>query len=132
MRILEMNDMKNALIMVDLQNDFCEGGSLAVPEGSLVVPLANRLQPYFNIVIATQDWHPQDHMSFATNHPGFEVGDEIVVDTIPQILWPVHCVQNSKGAAFHSSLNLKKVSKIFHKGKDKKSIVTVLFLITHI
>src|SRR3990167_1858223 len=107
---------KTALIMVDLQNDFCKGGHLAVPGGDEVIPLANQLQSHFDLVIATQDWHPQDHMSFASNHPDYGVGDVIVVDDIPQILWPDHCVQNSKGAEFHPDLDVHKVKKIFHKG----------------
>ncbi|RDI48800.1 bifunctional nicotinamidase/pyrazinamidase [Aquicella lusitana] len=111
---------KKALIMVDLQNDFCEGGHLAVPGGDEVIPLANQLQDYFDLVVATQDWHPQDHMSFASNHPAYGIGDVIVVDEIPQVLWPDHCVQHSKGAEFHPDLNTQKIEKIFHKGTDKK------------
>lgn len=112
---------KKALIMVDLQNDFCEGGSLAVPQGDDLIPIANQLQPYFDVVIATQDWHPRDHTSFAANHPGYKIGDGIIVDNhIFQILWPDHCVQNSKGAEFHPDLNIQNVDKIFHKGIDKK------------
>jgi nicotinamidase/pyrazinamidase len=113
---------KNALIMVDLQNDFCHGGSLAVPGGDEVIPLANQLQlqSCFDLVVATQDWHPEDHMSFATNHPGHGTGDVIVVDEIPQVLWPRHCIQDSKGAAFHPALDLHKIDKIFHKGIEKK------------
>lgn len=111
---------KKALIMVDLQNDFCEGGHLAVPGGDEVIPLANQLQPYFELVVATIDWHPQDHMSFAVNHSGCRVGDIIIVDEIPQVLWPEHCVQHSKGAEFHPHLEVKKIKKIIHKGIDKK------------
>ena len=111
---------KKALILVDLQNDFCAGGNLAVPGGDEVIPLANKLQPCFDLVIATQDWHPADHMSFATNHPEYGVGDTIVVDDIPQVLWPDHCVQHGKGAQFHPDLDTHKITKIFHKGTDKK------------
>lgn len=111
---------KNALIMVDLQNDFCKGGSLHVPDGDAVIPLANKLQAYFEVVIATQDWHPQDHMSFAASHPNRKVGDQITVDNMLQVLWPVHCVQNSEGAQFHPDLDTHKINKIFHKGIDKK------------
>lgn len=111
---------KTALLMVDLQNDFCEGGNLAVPGGSSVIPIANQLQSYFDVIIATQDWHPKDHMSFATNHPGYVIGDEIVVESLAQVLWPDHCVQDSEGAAFHPGLETNKVHKIFHKGVDKK------------
>lgn len=111
---------KKALIMVDLQNDFCRGGSLAVPEGEAVIAIANKLQPHFDLVVATQDWHPHDHMSFAINHPGHGVGDWVVVDDIPQILWPSHCEQNSNGAQFHPELDTHAITKIVHKGVDKK------------
>ncbi|MBX3709266.1 MAG: bifunctional nicotinamidase/pyrazinamidase [Gammaproteobacteria bacterium] len=111
--------MKKALIMVDLQNDFCKGGSLAVPGGDEVIPLANELQAYFDLIIATQDWHPHDHTSFAANHPDKGVGDTIIIDGVPQILWPSHCEQSSRGAEFHPGLETRKVSKIFYKGVDK-------------
>lgn len=111
---------KKALIIVDLQNDFCTGGSLAVPGGEEVVPLANQLQQQFDLVIATQDWHPNDHVSFAANHKGNTVHDVVLVDNIPQVLWPIHCVQNTPGAAFRSDFDTRKVKKIFHKGTDSK------------
>jgi nicotinamidase/pyrazinamidase len=110
---------KNALILVDIQNDFCPGGSLAVPEGDKIVPIANALQPHFHLVIATQDWHPRDHMSFAANHQGQKPGDVVSLNGIPQVLWPVHCVQNSRGAAFHPDLDLTHVNKIIYKGMDR-------------
>jgi nicotinamidase/pyrazinamidase len=110
---------KKALIMVDLQNDFCQGGRLAVPEGELVIPLANQLQQKFDSIIATQDWHPADHMSFASNHPGSHIGQVIEVEGLSQVLWPDHCVQDTQGAQFHPSLNTSKIEKIFHKGIDK-------------
>lgn len=109
----------SALIMVDLQNDFCAGGSLAVPEGDAVIPLANQLQKKFNLVIATQDWHPADHMSFASNNPGTAVGDRIQVRNMEQILWPDHCIQNSHGAELHPQLDTSKIKKIIFKGTDK-------------
>lgn len=109
---------KNALILVDIQNDFCPGGNLAVPDGDAIVPIANALQPYFDLVIATQDWHPQDHKSFASNNPGHHVGEIITLNNIPQVLWPDHCVQNTKGAEFHADLDLSHISKIVHKGVD--------------
>lgn len=111
---------KKALIMVDLQNDFCRGGHLAVPGGDEVITLANQIQPHFDLVIATQDWHPHDHMSFAINHPDYGIGDVIIVDDIPQVLWPEHCIQQSKGAEFHPELETQHIHKIFHKGIDKK------------
>lgn len=111
---------KKALIMVDLQNDFCAGGSLAVPEGEAVVPLANLLQDYFDLVVATQDWHPKAHTSFAINHPEHSLGDAIMINGMTQVLWPAHCIQESHGAAFHPELNLQKVHHIFQKGVDER------------
>lgn len=110
---------KSALIMVDLQNDFCAGGSLAVPGGDEVVPLANALQAHFDLIVATLDWHPHDHTSFAANHAGYAVGETIDLDGVQQVLWPVHCVQATNGAAFHPDLNTDKVTHVFHKGIDK-------------
>lgn len=113
-------EKKKALILVDLQNDFCAGGSLAVPEADRVIPIANELQAYFDLVVATQDWHPQDHMSFASNHLEYEIGDLIFVNGQTQILWPDHCVQNSKGAEFHPGLDRHKIHKVFQKGIDRQ------------
>lgn len=109
---------KAALILVDIQNDFCEGGALEVAGGSTIIPLVNRLQQQFELVIATQDWHPQDHTSFASNHPGHGISDVVRTDKILQILWPDHCIQGTRGAAFHADLDVNRVSKIFHKGVD--------------
>ena len=86
-----------ALILVDIQNDFLPGGALAVPRGDEIIPIANQLQYIFDIVVATQDWHPADHGSFAANHPGKNVHEQIVLNGLPQTLWPIHCVQNTKG-----------------------------------
>src|SRR3990167_10307442 len=110
---------KTALIIVDLQNDFCRGGNLAVPDGDAVIPLANQLQPCFDIVVATKDWHPQNHMSFASNHPGKKRGEVIKVHGLSQVLWPDHCVQNTHGAEFHPQLNIERIQHIFHKGTDR-------------
>src|SRR5690349_8466615 len=104
---------KKALILVDLQNDFCPGGSLAVAEGDQVIPIANKLQPLFDVVIATKDWHPQDHMSFAANHAGHKVGDVIDANGLEQILWPVHCVQGTQGAELHADLDTSRIAKYF-------------------
>jgi len=108
----------NALILVDIQNDFIPGGPLPVPEGDQVVPVVNRLQPHFDLVVATQDWHPASHGSFAANHPGKQPGDAIDLNGLRQILWPVHCVQNTSGAAFVPSLATRLVSNVFRKGTD--------------
>jgi nicotinamidase/pyrazinamidase len=107
-----------ALILVDLQYDFVPGGALAVPQGDEVIAVANAIQSKFDLVVATQDWHPANHGSFAANHPGKKVGDVIDLNGLPQILWPVHCVQNSPGAALLSSLNTSRVARIFRKGTD--------------
>jgi nicotinamidase/pyrazinamidase len=110
----------SALIIVDLQNDFLPGGALPVPHGDEVIPLANELQDRFEIVVATQDWHPADHGSFAANHPGKKPGDRIKLDGIEQILWPVHCVQNTRGAEFASSFDRSRVVRVFQKGIDPR------------
>jgi nicotinamidase/pyrazinamidase len=107
-----------ALILVDLQNDFCPGGALAVKGGDQVIPVANELQKKFDLVVATQDWHPKDHGSFASNHAGKKPGDKIDLFGIEQILWPNHCVQGSKGAELHPRLEKAKIARIIHKGTD--------------
>lgn len=114
-----MNIKKHAaLIMVDIQNDFCKGGNLAVPDGDAVVALANQLQPYFEIVIASKDWHPKNHVSFASNHPGKKIADTVLVHDFQQILWPDHCVQHSPGSEFHPALKTTLIKRIFYKGTD--------------
>ena len=110
---------KRALIIVDLQNDFCPGGSLAVPEGDVIIPMANQLQDYFDVLVATKDWHPQDHTSFASNHPGHQIGGVVSVHGLAQVLWPDHCVQNSSGSEFHPQFATAKIQKIIYKGTDK-------------
>ena len=108
----------NALILVDIQNDFVPGGALAVPEGDAIVPLVNRLQPRFDLVVATQDWHPADHGSFAANCPGRQPGEVIDLQGLPQILWPAHCVQGTPGADFVPGLNRERWDRVFVKGTD--------------
>lgn len=112
--------MTSALVLVDLQNDFLPGGALAVPEGELVLAPANLLQERFPLVVATQDWHPADHGSFAANHPGRRPGEVIQLDGLPQVLWPVHCVQDTSGAAFAAELDLRRVDRVFRKGTDPR------------
>ncbi len=107
-----------ALILVDIQNDFIPGGALAVPEGDRIVPVVNRLQPCFNLVVATQDWHPADHGSFASNHTGRSPGEVIELGGLPQILWPAHCVQGTPGAAFVPGLDRQRWDHVFVKGTD--------------
>jgi nicotinamidase/pyrazinamidase len=108
-----------ALIIVDLQNDFLPSGALPVPHGDEVVPLANELQRRFDLVVATQDWHPPDHGSFAASHKGKKPGNRIILDGIEQILWPVHCVQNTYGAEFASSFDTSRIAHVFHKGTER-------------
>ncbi len=108
----------NALLVVDIQNDFLPGGALAVPDGDQVIPIANRLLDRFALVLATQDWHPANHGSFAANHPNRRPGEVVDLNGIKQILWPVHCVQGSPGAAFSTQLRTERFSKVFKKGID--------------
>lgn len=108
----------NALVITDVQNDFCPGGALAVPEGDRVIPVINRLQPHFDLVVATQDWHPPDHGSFAANHEGRRPGEVIELAGLEQILWPVHCVRHTAGAAFHKDLDQARIAAVFQKGTD--------------
>jgi nicotinamidase/pyrazinamidase len=107
-----------ALIFVDIQNDFVPGGALAVREGDRVVPVANAVSPRFDLVVATQDWHPADHGSFAVNHAGKRVGEVIDLHGLPQVLWPVHCVQGTRGAEFVAGLDVSRVARVFRKGTD--------------
>jgi nicotinamidase/pyrazinamidase len=106
----------DVLIVIDVQNDFCPGGRLAVPGGDEVVPVINRLAPRFANIVLTQDWHPHDHFSFASMHPGKRPGDLIAAPYGPQILWPDHCVQETSGARFHGSLCLPQAGMILRKG----------------
>jgi nicotinamidase/pyrazinamidase len=108
-----------ALLIVDVQNDFLPKGALAVADGDQVIPVINALQDQFDLVVATQDWHPADHGSFAANHPDKKVGDFIDLNGVQQILWPVHCVQGSKGADFHVDLNKDKWVAVFQKGTQQ-------------
>ena len=108
----------HALILVDIQNDFMPGGPLAVPGGDEIIPLVNELQNSFNLVVATQDWHPQSHKSFASNHPGKKAFESIMLHGLDQVLWPDHCIQGSIGAQIHPSIIVNKVEGIFRKGMD--------------
>jgi nicotinamidase/pyrazinamidase len=112
--------MKAALIVVDVQNDFIPGGALAVPEGDLVVPVANQMMRRFDLVVATQDWHPPDHGSFASRYPGKRPGDFVELNGRQQILWPDHCVAHSSGAAFVSGLDVDGIAHVVRKGMDKR------------
>lgn len=106
------------LVIVDVQNDFMPDGPLAVPEGDLVVPVINILQPGFDLVVATQDWHPRNHKSFASRHEGRSPFETIDLNGLPQVLWPDHCVQGSRGAELHPDLRTEAIEAIFRKGMD--------------
>jgi nicotinamidase/pyrazinamidase len=108
----------HALIIVDIQNDFMPGGALAVPGGDEIIPIVNELQKSFSLIVATQDWHPAHHKSFASSHPGNKVFDRISLHGLDQVLWPDHCIQGTAGAELHRDLNLKRVEAIFRKGMD--------------
>ena len=109
-----------ALILVDIQNDFLPGGALAVPDGDHVIAPANALidRGRFDLIVATQDWHPRDHGSFAANHPGKKIYDKIDLNGLPQTLWPVHCVQHTRGAELSKSLGRDRIGRVFQKGTD--------------
>lgn len=108
-----------ALLIVDIQNDFCPGGALAVPDGDTIVTPVNKLVNVFDTVIQTQDWHPAGHLSFASSHDGKEPYDTVEMDYGTQVLWPDHCVQGSMGAEFHPELNTLKTQVIIRKGFRK-------------
>ena len=108
----------HALILVDLQYDFMPGGALAVPGGNDVVEVANQWIPKFELVVATQDWHPPGHLSFASQHPNREIGELIDLKGTEQILWPEHCIQGSPGAALHADLDHEQVDAVIPKGTD--------------
>lgn len=111
--------LKECLLIVDVQNDFLPKGSLAVPEGDSIIPFINTIMSEYNYIIATQDWHPKEHISFFTNHREKKMGDVLDIDGFSQILWTPHCVQNSYGAEI-SPLLAQKFHKIIQKGTDEK------------
>ena len=107
-----------ALVIVDVQLDFLPGGALAVPNGDEIIPVINELQQYVDLVVATQDWHPAGHKSFASVHPGKKPFEMIELEGLEQVLWPNHCVQGSEGAGFAPDLNMNHVEAIFRKGME--------------
>lgn len=109
-----------ALILVDIQNDFLPGGALAVPDGDAVIAIANRLMPHYDLVVATQDWHPAGHQSFASQHAGKAVGDTIDLDGLSQVLWPDHCVQGTDGASLSPQLYQSLIHEVIQKGTDQQ------------
>jgi nicotinamidase/pyrazinamidase len=106
----------DVLLVIDVQNDFCPGGNLAVPHGDEVVPIINHLSHYFENTVLTQDWHPPGHASFASSHPGRNPYDLIELSYGPQVLWPDHCIQTTVGAAFHTDLALARAALVIRKG----------------
>ena len=111
-----MRPANEAILVIDVQNDFCPGGALAVPGGDEIVAPINALVPDFPVRVFTQDWHPADHTSFASQHPGKEPMSLTEMPYGPQVLWPDHCIQGSEGAAFHQALNPKPADLIIRKG----------------
>lgn len=107
-----------ALLIIDVQNDFLPGGALAVPDGDQIIPVINRLQESFEFIVATQDWHPANHGSFAANHKNKKTGEFVNLSGVDQILWPIHCVQGTLGAEFHPQLEQEKWKAIFQKGTN--------------
>lgn len=107
-----------ALILVDIQNDFMPTGALPVPKGDEVIAVANRLQRKFDLIVATQDWHPRGHGSFATSNPPHKPGEVVDLHGLPQVLWPDHCVQETAGADFVPGLDRTRIAKVFRKGAD--------------
>jgi nicotinamidase/pyrazinamidase len=108
-----------ALLVIDVQNDFCPGGALAVADGDAIIPLINQLAQKFSTVVLTQDWHPAHHISFATLHEGRTPFETITLPYGPQTLWPTHCVMGSAGAAFHNDLDIPHASAIIRKGSTQ-------------
>lgn len=108
------------LIVVDIQNDFLAGGALAVKHGNEIIPVVNKLMSSFDLVVATQDWHPADHESFASNHQDRKVGEVIDLHGLAQVLWPDHCIQNTEGAELSSEIDPQLIHRIFRKGTDPR------------
>jgi len=107
-----------ALLLIDIQHDFLPGGALAVPEGDVIIPVVNKIQGKFDLVVATQDWHPANHKSFASQHSGQNLFDVIELNGLEQVLWPDHCVQGTAGAEFSTELEHHRIEAIFRKGTD--------------
>ncbi|WP_043917022.1 bifunctional nicotinamidase/pyrazinamidase, partial [Jannaschia aquimarina] len=112
----DTTDTKQALIVIDVQNGFCPGGNLAVPDGDTIVPGINALMDDFPLIVLTQDWHPAGHSSFASSHPGRAPYDMVDMPYGPQVLWPDHCVQGTEDAAFHADLAIDRAHVVIRKG----------------
>src|SRR5688572_22861444 len=116
---MKAEDKMKALLVIDIQNDFLPGGALAVPRGDEVIAMANALLPKYDVVVATQDWHPADHLSFASQHAERRVGDVVHLAGVPQILWPDHCVQGTFGAELADGLDRSAIHHVVQKGTDR-------------
>ncbi len=108
-----------ALLLIDIQNDFLPGGSLAVKDGNEVIAVSNALMPQYELIVATQDWHPADHRSFASQNPEHKAGDVMTLNGLDQIVWPDHCVQGTTGAEFAPGLNTNVIHHVIQKGTDR-------------
>ena len=108
-----------ALVLVDIQNDFLPGGALAVDGGDEVIAVANELMPRFDVVVASKDWHPADHLSFVSQHPGKGIGDVVQIEGLDQVLWPDHCVQGTFGSEIAGTIDVSQIDRIFDKGIDR-------------
>lgn len=113
-----MPPSKTALLLIDIQNDFMPGGALPVTQGDQILAEVNRRLPDYPLIVASQDWHPHNHQSFASQHPRNAPFDEITLHNLPQTLWPDHCIQGSSGADFHPALDHTKIAAIFRKGMN--------------
>lgn len=108
-----------ALVIIDMQNDFMPGGALPVSGADHLIAVINRLIPLFSFVVASCDWHPKDHVSFAVNHPGKQVAERVVINGVEQMLWPVHCVQHTHGAQLVKGMLQEKIGHLFFKGTER-------------
>lgn len=113
---MKIDDSRDCLLVIDVQNDFCAGGALAVPDGDAVVPVINAVGAHFSHRVLTQDWHPPDHLSFASSHTGKAPFETMTLEYGEQVLWPDHCVQGSKGAEFHADLDTNSSALVIRKG----------------
>lgn len=110
----------SVLVIVDVQNDFLQNGSLEVPQGNTIIPIINAIQPIFSHIVYTKDWHPSDHKSFAMNNPGKRVGDTIKLQGVDQYLWPAHCIQDTIGSELNGELSVRAGAKIIYKGTNRE------------
>jgi nicotinamidase/pyrazinamidase len=124
---------RDVLVVTDVQNDFCPGGSLPVPDGDAVIPLIHRIAPRFQHIVLTQDWHPPGHVSFASAHPGSKPNDVVVTPGGQQRLWPDHCIQGTRGAELHPALHLPQAELILRKGyRSQRDAYSIFFENDHV